>query len=183
MIRTGEEYRNSINDGRDIWINGERVNDLCNHPQLRPIIDVRARIYDMQHEPETQDPMTYQESGERFAIGLRLPYESQDWQNKRDAVDLVTKDVGGVVTRMGDKTIGEMWSLWDGKDILTRLIRALPKTSNAIYIRRSKPTRFMSLPIPTQRETAQSGARSRPRYAGPCCQGNRWWDCYSRCKI
>jgi 4-hydroxyphenylacetate 3-monooxygenase len=121
MIRTGDDYRNSINDGRDVWINGERVNDLCNHPQLRPIIDVRARIYDMQHEPETQDAMTYQESGERFAIGLRLPYEKHDWQNKRDAVDLVTKDVGGVVTRMGDETIGEMWSLWDGKDILNEI--------------------------------------------------------------
>ena len=121
MIRTGEDYRNSINDGRDVWINGARVDDPCSHPQLKPIIDVRARIYDMQHAAETQEAMTYEDAGERFAIGLRLPYVQQDWQDKRDAVDLVTRDIGGVVTRMGDETIGEMWSLWDGKDILNEI--------------------------------------------------------------
>ena len=121
MIRTGEDYRDSINDGRDVWINGARVDDPCSHPQLKPIIDVRARIYDMQHAAETQEAMTYEDAGERFAIGLRLPYEQQDWQDKRDAVDLVTRDIGGVVTRMGDETIGEMWSLWDGKDILNEI--------------------------------------------------------------
>ena len=121
MIRTGEDYRDSIKDGRDVWINGARVDTLCSHPQLQPIIDVRARIYDMQHASETQEAMTYEDAGERFAIGLRLPFEKQDWQDKRDAVDLVTRDIGGVVTRMGDETIGEMWSLWDGKDILNEI--------------------------------------------------------------
>ena len=121
MIRTGEDYRDSIKDGRDVWINGARADNLCGHPQLKPIIDVRARIYDMQHASETQEAMTYEDAGERFAIGLRLPFEKQDWQDKRDAVDLVTRDIGGVVTRMGDETIGEMWSLWDGKDILNEI--------------------------------------------------------------
>ena len=27
-------------------------------------------------------------------------------------------DIGGVVTRVGDETVGEMWSLFDGQDIL-----------------------------------------------------------------
>ena len=121
MIRTGEEYRNSLDDGREVWINGKKVLDICSHPQLKPVIDVRARIYDMQHDPATQEQTTYKENEERFAIGLRLPYEKKDWQDKREAVDLVMHDIGGVVTRMGDETIGEMWSLWDGKDILNEI--------------------------------------------------------------
>ncbi len=121
MIRTGAEYKDSIRDGREVWINGERVEDACAHPQFKPIVDIRARIYDMQHAPEPRDAMTYEEDGERFAIGLRLPYEQKDWQDKRDAVDLVMQDVGGVVTRVGDETIGEMWSLWDGKEILNEI--------------------------------------------------------------
>jgi 4-hydroxyphenylacetate 3-monooxygenase len=75
----------------------------------------------MQHDPDTQKQTTYEENGERFAIGLRLPYEKKDWQDKRDAVDLVMHDIGGVVTRVGDETIGEMWSLWDGKEILNEI--------------------------------------------------------------
>ena len=121
MIRTGEEYRNSLDDGREVWINGQRVEDICSHPQLKPVIDVRSRIYDMQHDPDTQKQTTYEENGERFAIGVRLPYEKKDWQDKRDAVDLVMHDIGGVVTRVGDETIGEMWSLWDGKEILNEI--------------------------------------------------------------
>ena len=85
------------------------------------MIDIRARIYDLQHDPATQGKMTFEEGGERFAIGLRLPHEPKDWQDKRDAVDLVMHDIGGVVTRMGDETVGEMWSLRDGKDILNEI--------------------------------------------------------------
>ena len=121
MIRTGDEYRTSLDDGREVWMNGEKVKDVCAHPQLKPVIDVRARIYDMQHDPSTKDQTTYQENGEDFAIGLRLPYEPKDWEDKRKAVDLVMHDIGGIVTRVGDETIGEMWSLWDGKEILNEI--------------------------------------------------------------
>ena len=121
MIRTGNEYKASLDDGREVWMNGEKVKDVCTHPQLKPVIDVRARIYDMQHDPSTKDQTTYQENGEDFAIGLRLPYEPKDWEDKRKAVDLVMHDIGGIVTRVGDETIGEMWSLWDGKEILNEI--------------------------------------------------------------
>ena len=121
MIRTGDEYRTSLDDGREVWMNGEKVKDVCAHPQLKPVIDVRARIYDMQHDPSTKDQTTYQENGEDFAIGLRLPYKPKDWEDKRKAVDLVMHDIGGIVTRVGDETIGEMWSLWDGKEILNEI--------------------------------------------------------------
>jgi 4-hydroxyphenylacetate 3-monooxygenase len=121
MIRTGNEYRQSLRDGREVWINGEKVHDVTTHPSFRPVVDVRARIYDMQHERATQDVMTYEENGQRFAIGLRLPFEQQDWHDKRKAVDTVTYEIGGIVTRVGDETIGEMWSLWDGKDILNEI--------------------------------------------------------------
>ena len=77
MIRTGEQYRDSIRDGREVWINGERVKDVTRHPQFKPLVDIRARIYDMQHEPATRDVMTYEENGERFAIGTRLPFDTE----------------------------------------------------------------------------------------------------------
>jgi len=121
MIRTGAQYRDSIRDDREIHINGERVRDVTTHPAFKPIIDIRARIYDMQHEAATRDVMTYEEKGDRFAIGLRLPFEKKDWDDKRKAVDAVMNDIGGVVTRVGDETIGEMWSLCDGKDILNEI--------------------------------------------------------------
>ena len=121
MIRTGEQYRDSIRDGREVWINGEKVRDVTRHPMFKPVVDIRAQIYDMQHAAATAEAMTFAEGGERFAIGLKLPFTQDDWTRKRSAVDLVMREIGGVVTRMGDETIGEMWSLWDGKDILNEI--------------------------------------------------------------
>ena len=45
MIRKGNQYRDSINDGRQVWIDGEKVKDICNHPSLKPIIDILSLIH------------------------------------------------------------------------------------------------------------------------------------------
>jgi 4-hydroxyphenylacetate 3-monooxygenase len=123
MIRTGEEYRESIRDGREVWINGERVPDVTVHPMFKPLVDVRARIYDMAHEDATRDVMSYvdPESGERNAVALKPPLTKEDWEAKRRAVNCVLDDVGGVVIRVGDETVGEMWSLLDGRDVLNEV--------------------------------------------------------------
>ena len=75
MIRTGEEYKESLADGREVWIDGERVRDVTTHPAFKPIVDVRARIYDLAHEPEAAATMTYAdgETGETCAIGGKPP--------------------------------------------------------------------------------------------------------------
>ncbi len=121
MIRTGEQYRDSIRDNREVYMNGERVKDVTAHPMFKPLVDIRARIYDMAHDPATRDVMTVEQNGETNAIGNTLPYTSEDWWAKRRATDTVLEDVGGVVTRVGDETVGEMWSLYDGQDILAEI--------------------------------------------------------------
>ncbi|HCL93037.1 MAG TPA: 4-hydroxyphenylacetate 3-hydroxylase [Gammaproteobacteria bacterium] len=122
MIRTGEEYRESIRDGRVVFMNGEKVPDVTTHPMFKPLVDIRARIYDMQHDAATAPVMTYHDDkDEPFSVGLKLPYTQEDWQNKRDSTDAVFDDIGGVVTRVGDETVGEMWSLYDGQDVLNQV--------------------------------------------------------------
>ncbi|MEX2629092.1 MAG: 4-hydroxyphenylacetate 3-hydroxylase family protein [Tistlia sp.] len=123
MIRTGEEYRASIRDDREVWIDGARVGDVAAHPSFKPIVDVRARIYDLAHEPATAEIMSYVDPGtnEANAVGLKLPESQQDWWDKRRAVDTVLEDIGGVVIRVGDETVGEMWSLYDGQDVLNEV--------------------------------------------------------------
>ena len=79
MIRTAAEYLDSIRDGRQVWINGEKVDDVPTHPMFKPVVDIRARIYEMQHDAATRDTMTYEEDGETFAVGLKLPHSQEDW--------------------------------------------------------------------------------------------------------
>ena len=122
MIRTGDEYRDSIRDGREVFINGEKVPDVTTHPMFKPLVDIRARIYDMQHEAATASKMVYRDDdGEPYSIGLKLPYSQNDWSEKRASTDAIFDDIGGVVTRVGDETVGEMWSLYDGQDVLNQV--------------------------------------------------------------
>jgi 4-hydroxyphenylacetate 3-monooxygenase len=121
MIRTGEEYRAGLRDGREIWIDGERVADVTTHPAFKPIVDAKARMYDLAHDAATAPAMTFAEEGERYSILLRPPTEKEHWHEKWRAVDLYLNDIGGVVTRVGDETVGEMWSLLDGRDVLNQI--------------------------------------------------------------
>ena len=121
MIRTGAEYIDSIRDGRLVYVNGEKVADVPSHPMFKPLVDIRARIYDMAHDPATREVMTVTKDGEINAIGNALPYTQADWWAKRRATDAVLEDVGGIVTRVGDETVGEMWSLYDGQDVLAEI--------------------------------------------------------------
>ena len=42
MIRTAEQYLETINDGREIWCLGEKVKDVRTHPTLSGIIQTTA---------------------------------------------------------------------------------------------------------------------------------------------
>jgi 4-hydroxyphenylacetate 3-monooxygenase len=163
MIRTGDEYRESIRDGREVWIDGERVRDVTAHPAFKPIVDVRARIYDMAHDAATQELMTYEEDGERHAVARQPPRTRADWHAKRRAVDAVLDDVGGVVIRVGDETVGEMWSLLDGQDVLDEADPAFSEN-----IRRHVDRAVRADPFHVSANTDPKGDRSkRPQDQDP----------------
>jgi 4-hydroxyphenylacetate 3-monooxygenase len=46
---TGAEYLASLRDGREVYINGERVADVTAHPSMRNSARSIARIYDALH--------------------------------------------------------------------------------------------------------------------------------------
>src|SRR5882762_3254193 len=55
---TGAEYLDSIRDGREIWIYGERVKDVTTHPAFRNTVRMIARLYDALHDPNRQAVLT-----------------------------------------------------------------------------------------------------------------------------
>src|ERR1700728_2279652 len=159
MIRTGQEYLDSIRDAREVYINGERVTDLAEHPMFKPLIDIRARIYDMQHESATREVLAYREDGQEEwnAIAHKLPRTQDDWWAKRRATDTILETIGGIVTRVGDETVGEMWSRFDGQDVLNEVD---PQFS--ANIRRHIDAVLHSDPFHVSANTDPKGDRSKP---------------------
>src|SRR6202046_1457902 len=120
VLRTGRDYIESLRDGREVWIDGEQVEDVTTHPAFAAIVNVRARIYDLAHEAGLADLLTYvdEDTAERCATTSRPPRTREDWRARRASVDAILDDAGRVVTRGGGETGGEMWSLFDGQDVV-----------------------------------------------------------------
>ncbi len=56
---TGEEYLKSLQDGREIYIYGERVKDVTTHPAFRNAAASVAQLYDALHKPSMQDTLCW----------------------------------------------------------------------------------------------------------------------------
>ncbi|MDT7610152.1 MAG: 4-hydroxyphenylacetate 3-monooxygenase [Pseudonocardiales bacterium] len=55
---TGAEYIESIRDGREVFIYGEKVKDVTEHPAFRNSVRTTARLYDALHDPAQQGVLT-----------------------------------------------------------------------------------------------------------------------------
>src|SRR5246127_1282484 len=55
---TGAEYLQSLRDGREVYIYGERVKDVTKHPAFRNAAASIALLYDALHDAKTKDVLT-----------------------------------------------------------------------------------------------------------------------------
>ena len=55
---TGAEYLQSLRDGREVYIYGERVKDVTKHPAFRNAAVSMAKLYDALHAEKTKDILT-----------------------------------------------------------------------------------------------------------------------------
>ncbi len=55
---TGKTYLESLRDGREIWIYGEKVKDVTTHPAFRNTVRMIARLYDAMQDPKRKDILT-----------------------------------------------------------------------------------------------------------------------------
>ena len=46
---TGKEFLASLDDGREVWIYGERIKNIAEHPAFRNTARMIARLYDALH--------------------------------------------------------------------------------------------------------------------------------------
>ncbi|WP_022670229.1 4-hydroxyphenylacetate 3-hydroxylase N-terminal domain-containing protein [Hippea alviniae] len=59
MITTSKDYLNRLSKRKvRVYVNGERVEDYVNHPNIKPIIDSISLTYDLAHEDEFKDIVT-----------------------------------------------------------------------------------------------------------------------------
>jgi len=101
----GEEYIESLRDGRTVFLHGERVKDVTTHPAFRNSVRSVARMYDALHDPATRDVLTTETdtgSGGRTHKFYKVPRSSQDLVEARDAIVAWQRLVYGGMGRSPD---------------------------------------------------------------------------------
>ena len=84
---TGKEFLDSLDDGREVWIYGERVKKITDHPAFRNSARMLARLYDALHDPKTRETLTVpSESGGYTHAWFRVPYSAAEQLRARDAI-------------------------------------------------------------------------------------------------
>ena len=54
-VRNGEQFLEGLRDGREVWLEGARVDDVTAHPKLRRMAHTLAELYDLQCDPELNE--------------------------------------------------------------------------------------------------------------------------------
>jgi len=86
---TGAEYLESLRDKREVWIYGERVQDVTAHPAFRNAARSIARLYDALHDPAQQSVLTCPTdtgSGTFTHKFFRIGRSRDDLIGQRDAI-------------------------------------------------------------------------------------------------
>jgi 4-hydroxyphenylacetate 3-monooxygenase len=118
-LQTGTDYRKSLNDGRRVWIGGERVENVATHPAFRPMVDAIATIYDMQHQPAHQDALTFQlPDGSRGSRFYKPPVSPEELRMRRIMTRTVLDEVGPTMDRFGDETVTPLFVMHDRRALM-----------------------------------------------------------------
>lgn len=102
---TGQEYLESLQDDREIWLDGEKVKDVANHPAFRNSARSIARLYDALHDPKYKDVLTTETdtgSGGYTFKYFKASKSAQDLVESRDAIAEWTKLTYGQMGRTPD---------------------------------------------------------------------------------
>lgn len=102
--RTGADYLGGLGTGREIWIDGQRVDDVVTDPRFAGAAQSIAELFDMQTAPDLVDEMTFVSptTGDRVGLSHLLPQRPDDLRRRRHMVKRWMDHTSGMFGRSPD---------------------------------------------------------------------------------
>ena len=100
-VRTGQDYRESLRDGRQIWVLGEgRIDDPVTHPATRATVDAYAAWYDRHNDPAWREVLLTppDAEGAQRPLAFEVPRTIDDLRRLGRAISQVALLSGGNLT-------------------------------------------------------------------------------------
>ncbi|MEV6393265.1 4-hydroxyphenylacetate 3-hydroxylase N-terminal domain-containing protein [Streptomyces sp. NPDC051907] len=102
MTRSGRDYLEALRDGREVWLDGERVKDVTSHTAFRNTAASIARLYDLAHDSEHRDVLVSGGVHRAFAV----PRSYEDLVARRAAYKVWAESSFGFLGRTPDYMAG-----------------------------------------------------------------------------
>jgi 4-hydroxybutyryl-CoA dehydratase/vinylacetyl-CoA-Delta-isomerase len=126
-LKTARQYLESLNDGRVVYCDGERVPDVTQHPILNITNNWVAMDYVMSNDPKYQALLTDLDAdGERVAFALQPQKTREDLLRLREVVKLWARATFG-------KPPGAKFVAKDGLNAVTVVSRRVDKKHGTTY--------------------------------------------------
>lgn len=101
-MRSGADYLAALKDDREIYVDGQRVDDVTHHPAFAPIATTMAELFDLAADPANE--MTYRSpeiDGEANRV-FSIPRSQADLTARRRAIETWARHTHGWVGRSPD---------------------------------------------------------------------------------
>ena len=100
-MRTGQQYLESLRDGRQVYVGGELIHDVTTHPKTSGYAKAIAEYYDLHLQREHQDVLTFvDDDGVRKSMHWFLPRSKADAARRRAYHEFWFRHFqGGIFTR------------------------------------------------------------------------------------
>jgi 4-hydroxyphenylacetate 3-monooxygenase len=107
-LRTGADYLRSLDDGRAVFVDGERVADVARHPAFREAARSIARLYDIAAAPENRELMTFPSprTGMPVLRAYQIPKTHADLRARRLFSETWAEATFGLMGRTPDHVAG-----------------------------------------------------------------------------
>jgi 4-hydroxyphenylacetate 3-monooxygenase len=107
-MRTGVDYLKSLNDGRQVFVEGERVKDVSAHPAFREAARSVARLYDIAADPANRELMTFTspKTGKPVWRAYQIPRTHADLRARRLFSEKWAEASFGLMGRSPDHVAG-----------------------------------------------------------------------------
>ena len=117
-VRNGEQYLEGLRDDREVWLQGERVKDVTQHPGLCRSAKTLASFMDRQSDPDYQDIVTYEDNGKRIAMSFLVPKCKEDVVRRGEAFYEWAKWSNGMLGRTPDYKNASITAFYGGASLL-----------------------------------------------------------------
>ncbi|CDO05150.1 4-hydroxyphenylacetate 3-monooxygenase oxygenase component [Oceanobacillus picturae] len=134
---TGRDFIKRLNQlDTEIWLDGKKVKgEISEHPAFKGILETKASLYDMQHDPKIKEEMTFHspETGDAVGLSFLQPKTKDDLIKRRKASEHWAKRSGGLIGRSPDYLNTAIMSFASSSPLLIGRANCFPENIQSLY--------------------------------------------------